>query len=78
MGSAMLGAKLFFLCGLVFGLAAILMHSPAPPSFDIYVHATYFVLGPVAILWISARSVGSMPLYILRVCVGCIWKSGVY
>ena len=54
MGPPLLGAKLFLLGGLVLGLAALVLPFRAAHSIDIYVHATYFVVDHVALLWISS------------------------
>jgi heme/copper-type cytochrome/quinol oxidase subunit 1 len=53
MGSPTLGAKLFFLCGLVFLVVGFFLRPPGLPSIDIYVHATYFAVGHVHLLFLS-------------------------
>jgi|ERR1700719_3962931 len=53
MGSPMLSAKLFFLCGLVFLVAGLFRRPPGSPSVDIFVHATYFVVGHLHLLLLS-------------------------
>lgn len=55
MNSTYLGVKLLLLCGIIF-VAAGLFPWPAAPSIDIYVHATYFVIGGITFLWLAAFS----------------------
>lgn len=45
MGSTLLGAKLFFLSGLIPLAASLLLRRPDTPSIDIYLHAKYIVIG---------------------------------
>jgi heme/copper-type cytochrome/quinol oxidase subunit 1 len=54
MGSPMLGAKLFFLCGLVFLVAGFFRPAPGSPSIDLYAHGTYFVVAHFHLLLLSS------------------------
>ena len=54
MRSPVLGAKLFFLSGLVFLVAGFLRRPPGSPSIDIYAHGTYFVVTHFHLLLLSS------------------------
>jgi heme/copper-type cytochrome/quinol oxidase subunit 1 len=54
MGSPMLGAKLFFLCGLVLVIAGFFLRPSSFPSIDIQVHESYFVVGHFHLLFLSS------------------------
>jgi heme/copper-type cytochrome/quinol oxidase subunit 1 len=54
MDSPMLGAKLFFLCGLVFLVAGFIERPAGLPSIDIMVHATYFVVSQLHLMLLSS------------------------
>jgi len=54
MGSPMLGAKVFFLTGLIFLVAGILRRTPGSATIDIYYHSTYFVVGHFHLLLLSS------------------------
>jgi cytochrome c oxidase subunit 1 len=54
MRSPILGAKLFFLTGLVFLLVGVFWQPTGLPSIDIYLHATYFVVSHLHLLFLSS------------------------
>jgi heme/copper-type cytochrome/quinol oxidase subunit 1 len=53
MGSPMLGARLFSLCGIVFLVAGLFLRPVGVPSIDIYANGTYFVVWHVHLLFLS-------------------------
>ena len=54
MSSILLGAKLFFLSGLIFLVASLFRRRPDTPSIAIYLHATYIVIGHFHLLLLSS------------------------
>ncbi|HUI50811.1 MAG TPA: cbb3-type cytochrome c oxidase subunit I [Terriglobales bacterium] len=54
MDSPLLGAKLCFVSGLVFLFAGFFLRRAILPSVDIYLHATYFVVGHFQLFLLSS------------------------
>jgi len=54
MDSPLLGAKLYFVSGLVFLFASVFLRRTILPSVNIYLHASYFVVGHFHLLLASS------------------------